>query len=202
MVIKSQSKKTLNIQPIITFKSQNKFTDWLAKYHNKSNGIWLKLAKKSSNIPSVSYFEAVDVALCYGWIDGIRKAFDDKYYLQKFTPRRPKSIWSKTNVDKVTRLITSGHMKPPGLLCINAAKIDGRWDKAYDGSKTMTVSPDFQKALNKNKKALAFFNTLTRAQKYSFLFRIHIAKKEETRIKRIKKFIDMLQNNQHFHLTK
>jgi uncharacterized protein YdeI (YjbR/CyaY-like superfamily) len=142
---------------ILPFASQSKFADWLAKNHDKSTGVWMKLAKKDSGISSVTYMEAIDIALCYGWIDGQSKKFDEKYYLQKFTPRRPKSIWSKINVEKVERLIKSGQMQPAGLKAIEAAKADGRWAQAYDSPKNMSVPEDFQKALDKNKKAKAVF---------------------------------------------
>lgn len=180
--------------PTLPFSSQPKFADWLAKNHEKSNGLWLKIAKKDSGIPTVTYAEALDVALCYGWIDGQKNSFDEKYFLQKFTPRRPKSIWSKINVEKVERLIKDGHMKPAGLKAIEAAKADGRWANAYDGPKNMAVPEDFQKALNKNKKAKAAFESLKSAERYSFLFQIHNAKKAETRERRIKQFVEMLGN--------
>jgi uncharacterized protein YdeI (YjbR/CyaY-like superfamily) len=142
--------------------------------------------------------EAIDVALCYGWIDGQKNSFDEKYFLQKFTPRRPKSIWSKINVEKVERLIKSGEMKAAGLKAIEAAKADGRWANAYDGQKNMSVLEDFQKALNKNKKAKSVFESLKSSERYSFLFRIHNAKKTETREKRIKQFVEMLEKNEKF----
>ena len=171
--------------PTLTFESKKKFAEWLAKNHDKSAGAWLKLAKKATGIPSVTYQEALDVALCYGWIDGQKGSFDDKYFLQKFTPRRPKSIWSKINVEKVERLIASGEMKPSGLKAVESAKEDGRWAAAYASQKNISVPVDFQSALEKNKKAKAFFESLTSARRYSFLFRIETAKKAETREKRI-----------------
>ena len=183
----------------VPFTSQSKWADWLAKQHDKSTGVWLKLAKKDSGIPSVTYQEALEVALCYGWIDGLKKSFDEKYFLQKFTPRRPKSIWSKINVEKVERLIASGQMKPAGLKAIEAAKADGRWEKAYASQKNISVPEDFQSALDKNKKAKAFFETLNSANRYSYLFRIETAKKAETRAKRIQQFIEMLEKNEKFH---
>lgn len=179
--------------PILPFASQSKFADWIVKNHETSQGLWLKIAKKDSGISSVTYIEALDIALCYGWIDGQKLGFDEKYFLQKFTPRRPKSIWSKINVEKVERLIKSGQMQPAGLKAIEAAKADGRWDNAYDGQKNMSVPDDFQKALNKNKKAKAKFESLKKSERYSFLFRIHNAKKAETRERRIKQFIEMLE---------
>lgn len=185
--------------PTLAFASQAKLLAWYAKNHDTSPGIWLKVAKKDSGIVSVTIVEALDVALCYGWIDGQRMPFDDKYYLQKYTPRRPKSIWSKINVEKVERLIKGGEMQPAGLKAIEAAKADGRWAKAYDGQKTMTVPEDFQAALNKSKKAKAFFETLNRVNRFAILFRIHNVKKAETRTKKIKQFIEMLEKGEKIY---
>jgi uncharacterized protein YdeI (YjbR/CyaY-like superfamily) len=184
--------------PTLLFESKKKFADWLAKNHDKSAGVWLKLAKKGTGIPSVTIMDALDVVLCYGWIDGQRVSFDEDYYLQKYTPRRPRSIWSKINVENVERLIANGEMKPAGLKAVEAAKQDGRWDAAYASQKTMTVPADFQSALNRNKKAKAFFETLTGARRYSFLFRVTTAKKAETREKRIRQFVEMLERGETF----
>jgi len=184
---------------VLPFAGKNKWADWLAEQHEKSAGVWLKLAKKDSGIPSVTYDEALDVALCYGWIDGQKKGFDDKYWLQKFTPRGPKSIWSKINTEKAERLIASGEMKPTGLKAIEAAKQDGRWDAAYSSQKNISVPDDFQAALDKNKKAKVFFVTLNSANRYAILFRIQTAKKAETRAKRIQQFIEMLERGEKIH---
>jgi uncharacterized protein YdeI (YjbR/CyaY-like superfamily) len=184
--------------PTLPFESKKRFADWLAKNHDKSAGAWLKLAKKGTGIPSVTYDEALDVALCYGWIDGQKGSFDDKYWLQKFTPRGAKSIWSKINTEKAERLIASGEMKPSGLKAVEAAKQDGRWDAAYAGQRSIEVPADFQSALNENKKAKAFFETLTGSRRYSFLFRIETAKKAETREKRIRQFVEMLEKGETF----
>ena len=186
----------LSIKP---FASKAKWADWLDRQHAKSAGLWLKLAKKDSRIKSITYEEALDVALCYGWIDGQKKGFDDKYWLQKFTPRGSKSIWSKINTEKAERLIASGEMKPAGLKVIDAAKQDGRWDAAYASQKNMAIPDDFQAALDKNKKAKAAFATLKSAERYSFLFRIHHAKKPETRAKHIQKFVEMLEKGEKIH---
>jgi uncharacterized protein YdeI (YjbR/CyaY-like superfamily) len=184
--------------PTLPFESKKKFADWLAKNHDKSAGLWLKIAKKATGISSVTYAEALDVALCYGWIDGQKGSLDEQYFLQKFTPRRPKSIWSKINVEKVERLIADGEMKPAGLKAIEAAKQDGRWAAAYASQKNMSVPEDFQSALNKNKKAKVFFETLTGSKRYSFLFRIETAKKAETRENRIRQFVEMLAKGETF----
>ena len=185
--------------PILPFASQSEWADWLAKQHDKSAGVWLKVAKKDSGISSVTIPEALDIALCYGWIDGQRLGFDEKYYLQKYTLRRPKSLWSKINVEKVERLIASGQMKPAGFKAIEAAKADGRWARAYDSQKNISVPEDFQAALDKNKKANAFFVTLNSVNRYAILFRIHNAKKAETRTKRIRQFIEMLEKNEKIY---
>ena len=184
--------------PTLPFESKKKFTEWLAKNHDKSAGAWLKLAKKDAEILSVTYAKAVEVALCYGWIDGQAKSFDDKYWLVKFTSRRPKSIWSQINTKRVEQLIASGEMKPSGLKAVEAAKQDGRWDAAYASQKNISVPADFQSALSKNEKAKAFFESLTGSKRYAFLFRIETAKKAETRIKRILQFVEMLEKGETF----
>jgi uncharacterized protein YdeI (YjbR/CyaY-like superfamily) len=185
--------------PIKPFASKTKWVDWLAKQHDKSTGVWLKLAKKDSGIPSITYEEALDVALCYGWIDGQKKGFDDQYWLQKFTPRGPKSIWSKINTEKAEKLIASGEMKPAGLKAIEAARQDGRWDAAYASQKNIKIPEDFQAALDQNKKAETFFETLNRVNRYAILFRIQTAKKAETRAKRIQQFVEMLERGEKLY---
>lgn len=182
--------------PVLPFESKKKFADWLAKNHGKSAGVWMKIAKKATGISTVTYAEALDVALCYGWIDGQKGSFDEKYFLQKFTPRRPKSIWSKINTEKAERLIVSGEMKPSGLKAVEAAKQDGRWDAAYSSQKNISVPEDFQSELGKNKKAKAFFEALMGSRRYAFLFRIETAKKAETREKRIRQFVEKLSKGE------
>jgi uncharacterized protein YdeI (YjbR/CyaY-like superfamily) len=183
----------------LPFATKNKWAEWLARQHAKSLGIWLKLAKKDSGIASVTYDEALDVALCYGWIDGQKKGFDDKYWLQKFTPRGSKSIWSKINTVKAEKLIASGEMKSAGLKAIELAKRDGRWAAAYESQKNISVPDDFQSVLDKNKKAKDFFATLNSVNRYAILFRIHNAKKAETRVKRIQQFIEMLEKKEKIY---
>jgi uncharacterized protein YdeI (YjbR/CyaY-like superfamily) len=185
--------------PIKPFASKTKWAEWLAKQHDKSAGMWLKLAKKDSGIPSVTYEEALDVALSYGWIDGQKKGFDDKYWLQKFTPRGTKSIWSKINTEKAEKLIASGEMKPAGLKVIEAAKKDGRWDAAYSSQKNITIPEDFQAALDQNEKAKTAFAKLKSAERYSFLFRLHHAKKPETRAKHVQQFVEKLERGEKLH---
>jgi uncharacterized protein YdeI (YjbR/CyaY-like superfamily) len=188
-----------NELPTLPFESKKKWADWLATQHNKSTGVWLKLAKKGNDIPSVTYEEALEVALCFGWIDGQKKGFDDQYWLQKFTPRGAKSIWSKINTEKAEKLIASGEMNPAGLKAIEAAKQDGRWEAAYEAQKNIAVPEDFLSALEKNRKAQAFFATLNGANRYSFLFRLKTAKKVEMREKRIRQFVEMLEKGETFH---
>jgi uncharacterized protein YdeI (YjbR/CyaY-like superfamily) len=190
--------KSANL-PIKPFSSKTKWAEWLARQHEKSTGVWLKLAKKTSGIPSVTYEEALEIALCYGWIDGQKKGFDDRYWLQKFTPRGPKSIWSKINTEKAEKLIASGEMKPAGLKAIEAAKQDGRWEAAYASQKNITIPEDFQAALDQNEIAKSAFDNLRSAERYSFLFRIHHAKKPETRAKHIQKFVEMLEMGEKLH---
>ena len=185
--------------PTLPFESKKKWADWLAKQHDKSAGVWLKLGKKDSGIPSVTYEEALEVALCYGWIDGQKKGFDDEYWLQKFTPRGPKSIWSKINTEKAERLIASGEMKPAGHKAVELAKQDGRWEAAYSSQKNMSVPEDLQAALDKSKKAKAFFAMLNSANRYAILFRIMTAKKEETRARRIQQFVEMLEKGEKLY---
>jgi uncharacterized protein YdeI (YjbR/CyaY-like superfamily) len=186
--------------PILPFANKKKWASWLAKQHEKSKGIWLKLAKRDSGIPSVIYEEAVDVALCYGWIDGQKKGCDDKYWLQKFTPRGPNSIWSKINTERAERLIASGEMQPAGLRAVEAARQNGHWDTAYASQKNISVPEDFQAALDRNRKANEFYSTLKSAERYSILFRIQTAKKPETRARRIQQFVEMLERNEKINI--
>ena len=185
--------------PTLPFATKNKWAEWLARQHHKSVGIWLKLAKKDSGIASVTYDEALEAALCYGWIDGQKKGFDDKYWLQKFTPRGPKSIWSKINTVKAEKLIASGEMKPAGLKAIELAKQDGRWEAAYESQKNISVPEDFESELNQNKKAKAFFATLNSVNRYAILFRIQTAKKAEARVRRIQQFVEMLERGEKLY---
>lgn len=191
--------KNLPKLPVLPFASKKKWADWLARQHGKSAGVWLKIAKKEAGVASVTYEEALDVALCYGWIDGQKKGFDDRFWLQKFTPRGPKSIWSKINTEKAERLIASGEMQPAGLKAIELAKRDGRWQAAYASQKNVTIPEDLQAALDKNKKAKAFFATLNSVNRYAILFRVHNAKKPETRARRIQQFVEMLARGEKIH---
>ncbi len=185
--------------PIVACETQQDWEKWLTEHHTDAEGVWLKLAKKETGIPSINYAEALDSALCYGWIDGQKASFDDTYWLQKFTPRRSKSIWSKVNCNKAMALIAEGRMQPAGIRQVELAKADGRWDVAYESQSKITIPPDFQSELDKNQQAKDFFSTLDSANRYAILFRIQTAKKPATRSARITKFIEMLANNQKIH---
>jgi len=185
--------------PVLLFADQQAWAAWLAENHATSSGLWLRLAKKAADLVSVSYAEALDVALCYGWIDGQKNSYDQDSWLQKFTPRGAKSIWSKINREKVAQLIERGLMQPTGLAAVESAKQDGRWEAAYDSARTMTVPEDFQAALDQNVAAAAFFATLNSTNRYAILWRIQTAKKAETRIRRIEQFIQMLENQETIH---
>lgn len=185
--------------PIIAFESEAAWEKWLEENHAISPGLWLKIAKKHAGHASVYYPEALNVALCFGWIDGQKGKFDEQFYLQKFTPRRPKSIWSRINCEKVTALIAQGKMREAGLREIERAKADGRWEAAYESQSKIGIPEDFQAALNENPEAKAFFATLNSANRYAILFRITTAKKAETRQKNIEKFIAMLNKGEKLH---
>jgi uncharacterized protein YdeI (YjbR/CyaY-like superfamily) len=185
--------------PILPFPSKAKWAAWLKKNHERSPGLWLKIAKKDSGVASVSYAEALEIALCYGWIDGQKGKFDDSFFLQRFTPRRPRSKWSKINCARATALIESGEMKPSGLREVERAKADGRWDAAYESQRSATVPDDLRRELNRNKEAARFFETLNSGNRYAILYRIQEAKKPETRARRIETFIQMLNEHKVIH---
>jgi uncharacterized protein YdeI (YjbR/CyaY-like superfamily) len=185
--------------PIIAFETPAEWKKWLAQNHTQTSGIWLRIFKKGSNAASVTHAEALDEALCYGWIDGQRNKYDDSSFLQKFTPRRRKSIWSKINTRHVERLTKAGKMKPSGHAEVEAAKADGRWQQAYDSHRSMTLPEDFLMELEKNPKAKSFFETLNKTNLYSIAFRLQTAKKPETRQKRMKEILEMLSRGEKFH---
>ncbi|KAK4140939.1 uncharacterized protein C8A04DRAFT_39474 [Dichotomopilus funicola] len=179
-------------QPILFFENAKAWETWLDVNHADQTGLWLKISKKSSGIASVTYDEALDTALCYGWIDGQKKGLDADHFVQRFTPRRKNSLWSKRNVGKVAVLIDAGRMRESGQAEIDAAKADGRWEKAYAPPSTMEVPPDFQAALNRSKKAKTFFEGLGKSKRYAFLWRIETVKREETRKKKVEQFVALL----------
>jgi uncharacterized protein YdeI (YjbR/CyaY-like superfamily) len=180
------------------FASQEDWAEWLDK-NPHSDGVWLKFAKKNSGEITVNYAEAIEEALCYGWIDSQVKTFDEKFYIQKFTPRRAKSIWSKINVTKAEALIAADKMKPSGLDQIEAAKADGRWAAAYASPSDSEMPDYFLKALAKNKKASEFFETISKGNKYAIAWRLHQAKKSETKERLTQKFIKMLADHKTLH---
>ena len=183
----------------IRFRSARELEAWLEKNHRRSTGIWLELAKKDSGIASPSYAEALDVALCFGWIDAQKKGLDDRVWLQRFTPRTKTSRWSAINRDKAEALVKAKRMRPAGLAQMEAAKKDGRWERAYKGQKRSTVPPDLAKALASNERARAFFDALDSANRYSILYRLHHTAKPELRAKKIAAFVAMLASGKKFH---
>jgi uncharacterized protein YdeI (YjbR/CyaY-like superfamily) len=185
--------------PMRSFSTSREWARWLAKNHSKSNGIWLRFFKKASNIKSVTHDHALDEALCYGWIDGQTRKHDEKSWLQKFTPRRPKSVWSKRNREHFARLFRLKKMRPAGVNEVETAKADGRWDRAYDSPKTMVVPEDFLKELAALTSAHALFKTLNKANTYAIAWRLQTAKRPETREKRMKAILEMLERGETFH---
>jgi uncharacterized protein YdeI (YjbR/CyaY-like superfamily) len=185
--------------PVLSFASARAWETWLAQHHEDSPAVWLRLAKKASTKASVTYAEALDVALCYGWIDSQKKPLDDVAWLQKFGPRRARGGWSRINTAKVEKLVAAGRMKPAGLAEVEAARKDGRWQRAYDSPSAAVVPSDFLDALSKNKKALAFFETLNKANTYAIAYRLQTAKKPETRAKRMKELLAMMARSEKIH---
>ncbi len=184
---------------VIAFASSREWERWLSKNGSRAEGLWLRFYKKGSGIMSVTYDEALDGALCYGWIDGQLKPYDAQSWLRKFTPRRPKSPWSKRNIEHVQRLMKAGRMKPAGRREAEAAKADGRWEQAYDPGSRMKMPADFLERLSRNKKAKAFFGTLNRANTYAIGWRLQNAKRPETREKRITEILTMLAKGEKLH---
>ena len=178
--------------PVLELKDQRAWHRWLAANHTRTDGVWLKFAKKGSPNRTVNYGEALEEALCFGWIDGQVKRFDEHFYLQRFTPRRRRSKWSQINRASATRLIEAGRMQPSGLAQIEAAKADGRWEAAYPAQSQATVPADFQRALDASPKAREFFETLTGTARYSFLFRLHDVADPRRRAQRITDYIGLL----------
>ena len=196
---KSSAAADANAGPPLLFEDQGAWFFWLRKNHATSSGVWLRIAKKGAVVRSVSYLQAVECALCFGWIDGQKKSDNESYWLQRFTPRSEKSIWSKINREKAIRLIELGQMNAAGLREVERAKSDGRWDGAYDSQSGATIPADFQAVLNKTPRAKAFFATLDSRNRYAVLFRIQTAKKAETRAKRIKQFAKMLSQHERIY---
>jgi uncharacterized protein YdeI (YjbR/CyaY-like superfamily) len=185
--------------PVLGFADSRAWETWLAQQHAVSPGIWLKIRKKDSSEPGINHDEALAVALCYGWIDGQVDRLDDDYWLQRFTPRKPRSRWSKINTEKAAELIDAGRMQPAGMREVELAQADGRWDAAYAGQRTITVPDDLAAELARNDAARAFFATLSGANRYAILYRIGDAKRPETRARRIAKFVGMLAAHETIH---
>ncbi len=187
-----------NLQ-IVSFPSREAWAAWLEEQHAVSGGVWLAIPKKGGGETGVSYPEALEVALCYGWIDGQKGKLDDRFWLQRFTPRRPGSVWSRVNRDKVLALIERGDMKPAGLREVERAQVDGRWDAAYEPQSTASVPDDLREALAANPAAADFFATLNSTNRYAILHRIHAVKKAETRARRIETFVAMLADGKKLY---
>ncbi len=185
--------------PIVSFRHPKEWATWLEKNHATSSGAWLKIAKKGAASQSVTYSEALETALRYGWIDGQKKSYDALAWLQKFTPRGPRSIWSRINREKVQELIKKGEIKPAGLEAVERAKKNGQWDSAYEGQRGIGLPPDFQAELDGRASAKEFFSGLNSVNRYAILHRIQTAKKPETRAKRIKQFIEMLERGEKIY---
>jgi uncharacterized protein YdeI (YjbR/CyaY-like superfamily) len=185
--------------PTLLFASATEFEAWLEDHHAEPDGIWLQIAKKGAPEPSVTYAEAVELSLCFGWIDGQRRGLDANHFLQRFTPRRPRGRWSKINREKAEALIAAGRVRPAGLAEIEAAKADGRWENAYAGQRTAKVPADLQRELDANPAAAEFFAGLDSANRYAVIYRLDDAKKPETRERRLRKFIAMLERGEQIH---
>lgn len=185
--------------PTLLFADQAGMEAWLEESGGSSDGAWLKIAKKGAREPSVTYEEAVELALCFGWIDSQVRRFDDQHYIQRFTPRRPRGRWSRINREKAEALIEAGKMRPAGLAEVEAAKADGRWEAAYEGQRTAKVPPDLQRELDANPAAAEFFASLDSANRYAIVYRLDDAKNPETRKRRLEKFIAMLERGEKLH---
>lgn len=185
--------------PIVPFVSAGAWEGWLEEHGETSAGIWLKLAKKGADVPSVTYAEAVEGALVYGWIDGQKGAYDEAWWLQRFTRRGPRSAWSQINRATATELIAAGRMQPAGLAAVEGAQADGRWERAYAGARTAVVPDDLQQALDAWPAAAAFFATLDSANRYAVLYRVQDAKRPDTRARRIETFVAMLARGEKLH---
>ena len=185
--------------PVHLFADPRELETWLEENHASCEGVWLKIAKKGAVDSSVTYAEALELALCFGWIDSQKRGFDDQHFLQRFTPRRPRGRWSRINREKAEALIETERMRPAGLREVEAAKADGRWDVAYEGQRTAKVPPDLQRELDANPAAAEFFASLDSANRYAIVYRLEEAKKLETRQRRLEKFVAMLERKEKIH---
>jgi uncharacterized protein YdeI (YjbR/CyaY-like superfamily) len=185
--------------PVLLFTGPVELETWLEEHHGTSQGVWLKIAKKGAPEPSVTYAEALELALCFGWIDSQKRGFDETHFLQRFTPRRPRGRWSRINREKAEALISAEGMRPAGLAEVEAARADGRWEAAYEGQRTAQVPPDLQCELDANPAAKEFFAGLDSANRYAIVYRLNDAKKPETRERRLRKFVAMLERGEKIH---
>jgi uncharacterized protein YdeI (YjbR/CyaY-like superfamily) len=185
--------------PILLFATPPDFEAWLEQNHASSQGFWLKIAKKDSGEQSISYGEGLELALCFGWIDSQKRGLDEKFFLQRFTPRRPRGRWSQINRKKVEALIEAGSMRPAGMAEVEAARADGRWEAAYEGQRTAKVPDDLQRELDANPAAREFFAGLDSANRYAIVYRLNDAKRPQTRERRLRKFIAMLERGEKIH---
>ena len=185
--------------PILRFATPPDLEAWLEENHAQPGGFWLQVAKKDSGEQSVTYGEALELALCFGWIDSQKRGFDEKFFLQRFTPRRPRGRWSRINRDKAEELIAAGTMRPAGLAEVEAAKADGRWEAAYEGARTAKIPDDLRRELDANEGAREFFAKLDSSNRYAIVYRLDEAKKPETRARRLRKFVAMLERGEKIH---
>jgi uncharacterized protein YdeI (YjbR/CyaY-like superfamily) len=186
-------------RPILAFATQAEWEAWLDAEHAGADGVWIKFAKKGSGVSSVAYPEAVEVALCFGWIDSLTKSLDERFYVQKFTPRRARSKWSRVNRDKVEELTRQGRMRPAGLEQVELAKADGRWEAAYAPPTSVEVPDDLREALDAKPKAAEFFATLNKSNRFAIVYQVEDAKKPETRVRRIEKFVAMMERGEKLY---
>jgi len=187
------------VAPTLSFASAAAWEAWLEEHHGEPDGIWIKIAKKGSGIAGVRYPEVLESALCFGWIDGRREALDEQWFLQRFTPRRARSRWSRINRDTAERLIAEGRMRPAGLAEVERAQADGRWEAAYEGQRSIAIPEDLQRELDGRPAAKAFFETLTSQNRYAILYRLQDAKRPETRARRLAQFVAMLEVGEAIH---
>jgi uncharacterized protein YdeI (YjbR/CyaY-like superfamily) len=185
--------------PTVLFASPSQMEAWLERHHRRSAGVWLKIAKKDSGVESVTYAEALELALCFGWIDSQKRGFDEQFFLQRFTPRRPRGRWSRINREKAEALVAAGSMRPAGQAEVDAARADGRWQAAYEGQRTAEVPDDLRRELDASPAAREFFATLSSGNRYAIVYRLNDAKKPETRERRLRKFVAMLERGEAIH---
>lgn len=185
--------------PILRFATPAELEAWLEQNHAGSEGLWLKIAKKGAAEPSVTYAEALELALCFGWIDSQKRGFDERHFLQRFTPRRPRGRWSKINREKAEALLAAGRVRPAGLAEIEVARADGRWEAAYEGQRAAAVPADLQRELDRNQAAREFFAGLDGANRYAVIYRLNDAKRAQTRERRLREFVAMLERGEKLH---